>query len=732
MRRIDRTWRGASIAALALTLAIAGRAPAGEVIRWAQVVEVAAQLPADLPKDDTLALDALEARAGEVLGKLEHPTDRESWQQAAPQLRIKLKDAIGYYQMPPPGVLKVTSVGTVDRGDYVIEKLTYQTLRDIIIPVHVYRQAKVTGRLPAILFVPGHWWADSKTHPDFQAFCINMARSGFVVLTYDPIGQGERGVSFREHRRTSSLLVGFSQQAVMVYESQCALEYLLSRDDVDPEKIGITGASGGGYNSWTMTALDPRIACSVPVVGTSDFLLQIHITRPLDWYQAKEHCHFIPGLLKFANNHEYLAMAAPRPVMILAAHNDPGFAVEGNRRIVSYGRKLYDALGEPERLAYFEDEQFGHGYQQPKRERAYGWFRRWLQDHGSGGPLKEPPTETAPWDAAELRCFPPGENRSAGPGIMAHVRRLSKGLISAPKKKDPVKFRQQLAKVLGMPEQAPAAMIRYWESRLVSQLTLTPFQVRTADGVRLPGMLVSKTDRPRGYILALADDGQPSLLQRPDLQTAVDTGLMALAMVDVRGCGRLRMTKPGWTFATSLLLGENYVGRAALDLSAVRPLLAKRWQTDADKAPEVGLVAVGPHSCLAASYAGALDPQFAWFALEGGFESFHSFIDRPKSLPKSYTLAAAREQAWENIDREIPAHLIPFGALEHFDLWDLLLRPDEERPALLHRSINGDWELLNLGGAPLPRYLEPFDPSRRRRVIGQGMSNFLLAMASDH
>ena len=76
----------------------------------------------------------------------------------------------------------------------------------------------------------------------------------------------------------------------------------------------MTGASGGGYNTWITAALDDRIAAAVPVVGTSDFAEQIRVCRPLDWYQASEHCHFVPGLIRYANNHELLAMAAPKPI----------------------------------------------------------------------------------------------------------------------------------------------------------------------------------------------------------------------------------------------------------------------------------------------------------------------------------------------------------------------------------------------------------------------------------
>src|SRR5207302_1504622 len=148
----------------------------------------------------------------------------------------------------------------------------------------------------------------------------------------------------RDHRRTELLLAGLSQQAIPTFESLCAFEYLLSRPDVDPERIGITGESGGGYNSWIMAALEPRLAVSVPVVGTSEFFEQLQVCRSTDFYLAREHCHFVAGLFRFANNHEYLAMGAPRPLLVIAADNDQSFRLPGIRQVVGYGRTLYKAL----------------------------------------------------------------------------------------------------------------------------------------------------------------------------------------------------------------------------------------------------------------------------------------------------------------------------------------------------------------------------------------------------
>ena len=249
-------------------------------------------------------LDNLERRAREQLASIHHPMSPREADAARTELRTLLAESLGVNHLPWPPDLRAQVVGTSSGEGYVLEKIIYQTLPGTQVPAHLYLPENRQGRLPGILFYPGHWRPDSKARPDFQAFCINMARLGFVVLNFDPFGQGERGVSRRDHRRTESLLLGVSQQGFAVYESRCALEYLLGRDEVDPNRIGMTGASGGGYNTWMMAALDDRIKVAVPVVGTSEFFEQIEVCRPLDWYGASGHCHFVPNLIQFADNHE--------------------------------------------------------------------------------------------------------------------------------------------------------------------------------------------------------------------------------------------------------------------------------------------------------------------------------------------------------------------------------------------------------------------------------------------
>jgi dienelactone hydrolase len=676
------------LAALAASLCCAANAFSAEVY-WKGVARAAQMLMPEQPQGEKTTLDALEKRAREALGRIEHPTDRNHWQRAVPELRRRLAAAVGIERLPQPQARNLRLVGTIDRGDYVIEKLVYETFPDCLVAAHVYRPARLEGRLPTILFPPGHYWAPGKAHPDSQSFAINMARWGFVVLIYDPHGEGERGISMRDHRRTELLLAGLSQQAVPVFESRCAFEYLLSRKDVDPQRIGITGESGGGFNSWIMTALEPRIAVSVPVVGTSEFYEQTQICRTTDFYLANEHCHFIAGLFQFANNHEFLALAAPRPVLVIAAHNDYNFRIPGIRQVVAYGRKLYGALDKPEQLGYFEDTQTAHGYQKPKREAAYGWFRRWLQHEGHGEPIPEPEVKTLPADAAELRCFPAGQNQPAGPGIIAQVHRLIGRLPVAQEPPTAPELQRTLRAALGLQVAQPDTRLLRGRRRVEGGAIVERLEWQAPDGVLIPALLISLPGAKRGAVLASADAGKDSLLAHAGIRSAVESGWTVIA-VDVRGTGELRMKKPGWVFATSLLLGESFVGRQALDLIAGRRALASvpEW-----KGKPVGLIGSGPFTSQAALYAAALDDGFDWLVTEGGFVSFRSFVERPVSLRASYGLATTIDAAWDVIDQEIPASLYVFHVLERLDLPDLYgMRAS--RPVLVVSPIDGERQAM--------------------------------------
>jgi len=637
----------------------------------------------DVTQRENAVLNELEWRAAQVLAAIHHPASGTEADKMRLSLRSELEKSLGLRKLPWPPDLRARTVGVIERPGYRIEKIVYQTLPGVQVPAHLYIPAGLKGPAPAVLFYVGHWWPDAKTKPDFQAFNINMARLDFVVLTFDPFGQGERGVSRRDHRRVESLLVGISQQGLAEYETQCALQYLLTRKEVDPKRIGMTGASGGGYNTWVTSALDDRIAVVVPVVGTSEFLEQISVTRPLDWYHASEHCHFVANLIRFANNHELLAMTAPRPLMIIAASQDQSFPIKGVREVFAYGQQLYKSYGVPEKTAFFEDTSAGHGYQQKKREAAYGWFLKWLMNRGDGNPFPEPPTETEAWDSPELRCFPIGENQAAGPGFIAAVTKLTRGL-------PPHKRLAPLEQVLGsLP--APAQPQPHFTKTRLERL-----EIPSTSEISVPAFLLRPKSGERGVLVAVDDRGKEALAADPVVQNAFRKG-WAVCGADPRGIGENATSKGGWVAAVSLLLGENFVWKQAFDLDNVLSYLAAA--PDYAGKPIV-LYAKGHNAALAAMYVLARRKDSSLpsrYVLCDGFISYKQFLDRPASMPASFKLLKDDKGQLGAYDREIPFQYFVFDVLHHFDLSQLLA--ESKATGMVVNPIDGDWNQMGHSSA---------------------------------
>lgn len=675
--------------------------------------KIAALRPNDVTGRATAVLDNLERRARAALAAIPRSETAGDADRMRGPRRQELSRSLGTNRLPWPPALRPNLIGTLRRPGYRIDKIIYETLPSMQVPAHLYVPESLDKAAPAILFYPGHWWTDSKARPDFQAFCINMARLGFVVLSFDPFGQGERGVSSRDHRRTEALLIGVAQQGFAEYETRCALEYLLARPEVDPKRIGMTGASGGGFNTWVTVALDDRIAAAVPVVGTSEFAEQIHVCRPLDWYRAAEHCHFVPGLIRYANNHELLAMAAPKPILIVTASEDQSFPLAGVRDVAAYGRTLYESYRAGDRISLMVDESEGHGYQRRKREAAYGWFLRWLMGRGDGKPLLEPHTETLPFDSPELRCFPVGRNESAGPAMIEAVRRLAHEL-------PPLPPRINLPGVLGPAPSAPLARVRLSDKQL--QRLLVPSET----DLDVPAFLLRPAGEIRGVLVALDDRGKEALADDPVIRTAHARG-WAVCGVDPRGIGESATEKTGWVFAVSLLLGENFVGRQAWDLGRMVEVLRL---PGAFPGKPVGLYARGENACLAAAYAmarasdGGGNP-LQWYVFRYGFLSFRAFLDRPRSLQASYRLLREDRDRTTAFDREIPAQFFAFDALRSFDLPQLLATSHAK--GLFVNPRDGDWGRLSpeAAGSILPPSVRAVCAAEPGRQVGEFLQEVL-------
>ncbi|WP_176706476.1 alpha/beta hydrolase family protein [Paenibacillus hemerocallicola] len=288
--------------------------------------------------------------------------------------------------LPPSDTPLHPQITSILRGDgYTIEKVMFESRPNHWVTANLYMPDGISAPTAAVLHLCGH--NPLAKHADlYQTVSQHLVRAGLIVLTTDPIGQGERlsyydrdtaktdvAASTREHEYAGrqSLPLGDNIARYFVHDALRAVDYLCSRPEVDPAKIGVTGCSGGGTQTGMMMLCDPRIAAAAPAAFIMNRESYMHAG------QAQDAEQIWPGLTKIGFDHEDILMAmAPRPTLVLAAEYD-FFPIEGTRRTVERTKRFWDMYGGGARLEYFEDACV-HGYSPPMAKAAAVFFSRHL------------------------------------------------------------------------------------------------------------------------------------------------------------------------------------------------------------------------------------------------------------------------------------------------------------------------------------------------------------------
>ena len=344
--------------------------------------------------------------------------------------------------------LKPRITGKTEFPDFILEKVLFQSRPGFTVTAnfHLPRKRDGKSRLPAILLQCGHA-ASGKAYSAYQLVIRGLAQRGFAVLAIDPIGQGERKQFARipnfkaapteEHNLVGKQLlpVGEDLFSWMVWDAIRALDYLVSRPEVDPKRIGAHGNSGGGTLTIWLTAIDDRVSWAAPGSSVTTWLHNVENEMPGDLEQ-------IPiGATKMGLEYpDFLIAAAPRALMLLGQANDY-FDPRGLDETLGHLKKIYRLLGHPERIGCFIGNS-SHGLSQPLREHAYEFFCR---NAGIKNPKKEEgKIEISP--EAELYAAPGGSVYNL-PGEK-HVYQLLKDKIAALKKNRTAQTRAELGREL--------------------------------------------------------------------------------------------------------------------------------------------------------------------------------------------------------------------------------------------------------------------------------------------
>jgi dienelactone hydrolase len=295
-------------------------------------------------------------------------------------VRDRIRQAFGPVPEKTPLNPRVTRV--VERDAYRIEHVLFESRPGFLVSANLYVPKGRNFPLPGVVGSCGHS-VNGKAIDTYQSFCQGLARLGYVVLIFDPIGQGERlqyvdadwkplhGTGTGEHNYAGvqQVLVNEHFWAWRAWDGIRALDYLLTRKEVDPRHLGITGNSGGGTMTTWLCGVEQRWTMAAP----SCFVTEIRRNMENELGADIEQCP--PGVLALGLDHEdFLAALAPKPVIILAKEKDY-FDARGNEAAYNRLKRLYRLLGAEDNIDYFIGPTY-HGYSQENREAMYRWFNR--------------------------------------------------------------------------------------------------------------------------------------------------------------------------------------------------------------------------------------------------------------------------------------------------------------------------------------------------------------------
>ncbi len=379
-------------------------------------------------------------------------TSKEALEALQRSLREKFLKSFGGLprgQGAPPAKV----VGKIEAEDYVIEKLVFESHPGYFVPALLYRPRKITGRVPGVLSPCGHS-PEGKAAAPYQTLHLNLVQRGYVVLTYDPVGQGERSQFWDARKQKSRFNLVCGEHAVLgnplyllgtnlaryrIWDGTRALDYLESLPQVDAERIGCVGNSGGGTLTAYIAALDPRVKAAA--IGCYVTALPRRMANRIQADPDADPEQDLFGFVGEGIDHAgLLALRVPRPTLLASARFD-FFPIEGARESFAEARKLYQVAGAAERVALAEAAE-KHGLSPPLRKATYAFFDRWLAGRKTGAEATE--ITVRPRPAGDLLVCKDGQVN-----VTFQSRHLlTLALDEFDRRKEPARARAPLAELL--------------------------------------------------------------------------------------------------------------------------------------------------------------------------------------------------------------------------------------------------------------------------------------------
>src|SRR5712692_1295507 len=289
-------------------------------------------------------------------------TSREAWLSRAAFLRKQILASTGLLPLPEKRPVKAEVFGKLEREGYSIEKVLLETYPGFYLGGNLYRPAGRQGKFPGVVSPHGHWnYGRLENQPlgSIPARGINLARQGYVVFTYDMVGYNDTTQAPHVFGGPREALWNISLLGLQLWDSIRAVDFVSSLPDVDPDRIAATGASGGGTQTFLLTAVDDRVRVSAPVNMIS-FIMQ-----------GGSECENAPNLRVGTNNVEIGALMAPRPLLMVSATGDWTRHTPAEEFPAIQG--IYKLLDAEKNVAQVQIDA-PHNYNQQSREEVYTFF----------------------------------------------------------------------------------------------------------------------------------------------------------------------------------------------------------------------------------------------------------------------------------------------------------------------------------------------------------------------
>lgn len=565
------------------------------------------------------------------------------------QLRSKFLEKIGGFPERTPLNPKIT--GTLAGDGFRVEKVLFESQPQHYVTglCFIPNSPKFQAPYPGVIVVCGHS-ATGKSFDLYQKATASLALNGMVGFIIDPICQGER----YDHLKADgsplipsttdghsilglgATLLGHNTARNEIWDAMRAIDYLQQRDDVQHEKFGVMGNSGGGTQSAYLLALEDRIQAASPSCYLTSFSRLLEERGPQDAEQN------IFGQLNWGMDHaDYCMMRAPVPVLMNVATKD-AFPIDGAWTSFRHGKRIFTRLGYPERIDLVEYDG-PHGWHKPMREAAVRWMSRWLA--GRDVDVREPEIQVLSLEDSYVTekgqvMLVPGARSGFDLNLDEYAQLQPE---RAKLWKTPETALQQVRQVAGISSlsKLPPVKARRLKDAQDGTLTVERWVLEPEQGIVLPALLYRPAQESKGPLLFLHDAGKQAEYKTSEgthsARAYAEQGYTVLA-VDLRGLGETRSAKAQWynkrfgddgkLIMLAYLLEKNFVGLRTNDL-----LASARWFLENEKlaldAGKLDMVAIGVPGLPALHAAAVEQALFRNVTLAATLPSWQAILSSP-------------------------------------------------------------------------------------------------------